>query len=134
MANDREKRKAKELLKTIAEFLINEGLLVTDNDEDIRVYYSAIDDLIEECGDNEEEQHITVSKIQTKERFPNRKVIAFTGEDLNIYQRKAIIKELKEDTNTILITTQQSLSCSLNIGFIDHIFITQLQWNDSRMG
>ena len=69
-----------------------------------------------------------------KERFPNRKVIAFTGEDLNIYQRKAIIKELKEDTNTILITTQQSLSCSLNIGFIDHIFITQLQWNDSRMG
>jgi len=55
MANDREKRKAKELLKTIVEFLINEGLLVTDNDEDIRVYYSAIDDLIEECGDNEEE-------------------------------------------------------------------------------
>jgi len=69
-----------------------------------------------------------------KERFPNRKVIAFTGEDLNIYQRKAIIKQIKEDTNTILITTQQSLSCSLNIGFIDHIFITQLQWNDSKMG
>lgn len=55
ISSDREKRKAKELLKTIAEFLINEGLLVTDNDEDIRVYYSAIDDLIEECGDNEEE-------------------------------------------------------------------------------
>jgi len=71
---------------------------------------------------------------QLKKHFPNRTIIAFTGEDTTIYQRKTIIKELKKYNNAILVTTQQSLSCSLNIGFIDHIFIPELQWNDSRMG
>jgi predicted RNA methylase len=71
---------------------------------------------------------------QLQKHFPNRKIIAFTGEDLDIYQRKVVIKELKEIDNAILITTQQSLSCSLNIGFIDKIIIPELQFNDARMG
>ena len=71
---------------------------------------------------------------QLQRYFPDRTIIAFTGENTTIYQRKAIIKELKKDKTAILVTTQQSLSCSLNIGFIDHIFIPELQWNDSRMG
>lgn len=71
---------------------------------------------------------------QLEKYFPDRKIIAFTGENTTIYQRKAIIKELKKDGTAILITTQQSLSCSLNIGFIDHIFIPELQFNDARMG
>lgn len=75
------------------------------------------------------EYHRQIQKV-----FPDRKIVAFTGEDVNIYQRKAIIKELKQCDNVILITTQQSLSCSLNIGFIDNIIIPELQWNDSRQG
>ncbi|MCK9198449.1 MAG: N-6 DNA methylase [Bacilli bacterium] len=71
---------------------------------------------------------------QLKKHFPERNIIAFTGENTNIYQRKAVIKELQKDKSAILITTQQSLSCSLNIGFIDHIFIPELQFNDARMG
>lgn len=71
---------------------------------------------------------------QLQKHFPDRTIIAFTGENTTIYQRKAIIKELKKDSTAILITTQQSLSCSLNIGFIDHIFIPELQFNDARMG
>lgn len=71
---------------------------------------------------------------QLQKHFPDRTIIAFTGENTTIYQRKAIIKELKKNSTAILITTQQSLSCSLNIGFIDHIFIPELQFNDARMG
>jgi len=71
---------------------------------------------------------------QLQKHFPGRNIIAFTGENTNIYQRKAVIKELQKDNTAILITTQQSLSCSLNIGFIDHIFIPELQFNDARMG
>jgi hypothetical protein len=71
---------------------------------------------------------------QLEKYFPDRNIIAFTGENTNIYQRKAVIKELQKDKTAILITTQQSLSCSLNIGFIDHIFIPELQFNDARMG
>lgn len=71
---------------------------------------------------------------QLKKYFPERNIIAFTGENTTIYQRKAVIKELQKDKTSILITTQQSLSCSLNIGFIDHIFIPELQFNDARMG
>jgi hypothetical protein len=69
-----------------------------------------------------------------RDNFPSRKVIAFTGEEFNIYQRKKVIEDIKDHPDSILITTQQSLSCSLNIGFIDEIIIPELQYNDARMG
>ena len=35
--------------------------------------------------------------------------------------------------NGILISTQQSLSSSMNIGFVNKVIIPELSWNDSSM-
>jgi hypothetical protein len=65
---------------------------------------------------------------------PDRNILSFTGEDLDVYGRITAIEDIKTKPGTVLITTQQSLSCSLNIGFVDHIILPELQYNDSRMG
>jgi hypothetical protein len=60
--------------------------------------------------------------------FPGRRVLVISG-TIDIKKRKELIDSIKNDHNTILLSTQQSLSSSLNIGFIDKVIITRLPWN-----
>lgn len=62
------------------------------------------------------------------EYLPNRKVIVIDG-SIDIKKRKKIIDSIENDKNTILLSTQQSLSSSLNIGFINKVIITRLPYN-----
>ncbi|MFS0883531.1 helicase-related protein [Metabacillus niabensis] len=70
-----------------------------------------------------------------KERYPDRPVVVITGEHTSLTQRKKIINKLKEDSmkDAILLCTQQSLSSSLNINFIDTVIIPEIYWNDPTM-
>lgn len=54
ISSDREKTKAKKLLKIMAEYLVN-GLIDVDENNEINIDYDAIDELIEECGEVEED-------------------------------------------------------------------------------
>ena len=65
--------------------------------------------------------------------FPDRPVFVITGESTTLNKRKSIIEELQKTTNGILICTQQSLSSSMNINFVNKVIITEMQWNDAVM-
>ncbi|WP_205427265.1 helicase-related protein [Clostridium botulinum] len=67
-------------------------------------------------------------------RYPNRKIFRITGQDTSLKQRKELINEMKNYDNCIILSTQQSLSCSMNIGFVDKVIITEMNWNDSSCG
>lgn len=82
-------------------------------------------------------RHISVAKQYEKAikaAFPGRKVFLITGNEATLNQRKRIVKKLKETENGILISTQQSLSASMNIDFVDKCIIPELHWNNSSMG
>jgi hypothetical protein len=64
-------------------------------------------------------------------RYPNRKIFKITGQDTSLKQRKELVKQMKENPNCIVVATQQSLSCSMNIGFVDKVIITEMNWNES---
>lgn len=64
--------------------------------------------------------------------YPDRKICRIDG-SVDINKRKSMIEQLKSESNTILISTQQSLSSSMNIGFINQIIITRLPWNLSTL-
>jgi len=66
-------------------------------------------------------------------RYPNRKVFRITGKDTTLKQRKDLVNQMKENGDCIVIATQQSLSCSMNIGFVDKVIITEMLWNESSM-
>ena len=51
----------------------------------------------------------------------------------SLEQRRSIVNELKATTNGILISTQQSLSASMNIDFVDKCIIVELHWNNAGM-
>lgn len=68
-----------------------------------------------------------------RERFPDRPVFVITGNETTLNQRRKIIKELKKTRNGILISTQQSLSASMNIDFVNVCIIPELHWNNSSM-
>ena len=68
-----------------------------------------------------------------KKEFPNRKVFVITGEDLTIKQRKKMIDEMKKHKGAILVCTQQSLSSSISINFIDKIIISENGWNSAML-
>lgn len=72
-------------------------------------------------------------KSAIQKRFPDRPVFIITGDKVSLNKRKEIIKQLEKTSNGILISTQQSLSSSMNIGFINKIIIPELHWNDSAM-
>lgn len=81
-------------------------------------------------------RHISVVNAYAKEirkAFPSRPVFVITGNETTLKQRKKIVKELKETTNGILISTQQSLSASMNIDFVNKCIIPELHWNNSSM-
>ena len=66
--------------------------------------------------------------------FPNRPVITVTGNEFSPKQRRALVDgKLSDLDNAILISTQQSLSESISIDFVDYCFIPEFHWNDSRM-
>lgn len=44
-------------------------------------------------------------------------------------ERKNIIKQLKETQNGVLLSTQQSLSSSISINFVNKVICTALSWN-----
>jgi trans-aconitate methyltransferase len=61
--------------------------------------------------------------------FPNRPLFIITGDSVSLNERKKIVKKLQNTTNGILISTQQSLSSSMNIGFVNKVIIPELGWN-----
>lgn len=72
-------------------------------------------------------------KNAIQKRYPDRPVFIITGDKVSLNKRKEIVKQLEKTSNGILISTQQSLSSSMNIGFINRIIIPELHWNDSAM-
>lgn len=68
-----------------------------------------------------------------KEQFPDRPLFIITGDSTTLKRRKEIIKQLKETKNGILLCTQQSLSSSMNIDFINKVLLIELQWNFASM-
>lgn len=81
-------------------------------------------------------RHIEVANEYYKEikkQFPNRQVFLITGDKTSLEQRKSIVNELKATKNGILISTQQSLSASMNIDFVDKCIIAELHWNNAGM-
>lgn len=68
-----------------------------------------------------------------KNAFPDRPIFVITGDKVSLNRRKSIIKELKESKNGILICTQQSLSSSMNIDFVNNIVLIEMLWNYPSM-
>lgn len=64
--------------------------------------------------------------------YPNRKLFIITG-GVSISRRKEIIKELKNIKDGVLLSTQQSLSSSISIDYINKVIITALSWNYSTL-
>lgn len=64
--------------------------------------------------------------------YPNRKLFIITGA-ISINERKNIIKQLENSKNGILLSTQQSLSSSVNINFVNKCIITSSAWNYSTL-
>lgn len=65
------------------------------------------------------------------EKFPNRKIFVITGQDTTLKQRKEMVEEMKKYNDCIILSTQQALSCSMNIGFVNKVIIPEMQWNES---
>jgi superfamily II DNA/RNA helicase len=63
----------------------------------------------------------------------NRKVFLITGQDTTLQQRKAILESYKNSKNGILISTQQALSSSISIGYVNKIVLTSQAWNNASM-
>ncbi|OMD67623.1 N-6 DNA methylase [Paenibacillus odorifer] len=68
-----------------------------------------------------------------KELFPDRKLFIVTGEDMSLKQRKAMIQEMKKETNPIMVCTQQSLSSSVSINYVNKIIVSELAWNGASL-
>lgn len=68
-----------------------------------------------------------------KAAFPDRPIYVITGDKVSLNRRKSIIQELKKSKNGILICTQQSLSSSVNIDFVNNIVLIEMLWNYASM-
>lgn len=64
--------------------------------------------------------------------FPNKKVFYIDG-TVPMKKRKQIIDEMGQTKDSVLICTQQSLSSSISINFVDKVLLTSLDWNLSKM-
>nr|WP_145401506.1 N-6 DNA methylase [Paenibacillus xylanexedens] len=65
--------------------------------------------------------------------FPNRRLFIVTGEDMSLKQRKQMIIEMKKYRNPILVCTQQSLSSSISINYVNKIIVPELAWNGAAL-
>ena len=63
-----------------------------------------------------------------QQEFPDRKVFLIKG-DVLFKNRKTIIQEFEASSNGILVSTQQALKSSANIGSVDHCILESIQWN-----
>ena len=77
-------------------------------------------------------RHIKVVAIYAaaiRNAFPDREVFVITGE-MDIKSRKALIYgPYKSSKNAIIVCTQQSLSSSMNIDYVNVCIISELHWN-----
>ena len=71
-------------------------------------------------------------KQMIEDNFADRQLFVITGE-VPITERKNIINKLEQTGNGILLSTQQSLSSSVNIHFVDKVIITSSAWNYSSL-
>ena len=62
----------------------------------------------------------------------NRELFIITG-STNMDKRLEVIEKLRNTTNGILISTQQSLSVSVNIDFVNFVIISSNSWNYSTL-
>jgi hypothetical protein len=95
--------------------------------------------IIEEAG-NERialgARHVNVVNAYAdaiKERFPDRKLFVVIGSKVTLEKRRAVIRELEETENGILLSTQESLSCAINCDCVDTCIIPELYWNNAAM-
>ena len=65
--------------------------------------------------------------------MPERKLFVITGATKSLKQRLKMVEEMSKLDDIVLVTTQQSLSSSMNIDFIDDIILPELDWNNSKM-
>lgn len=65
--------------------------------------------------------------------FPDRKLFVVTGEDMSLKQRKEMISQMKKEINPIMVCTQQSLSSSVSINYVNKIIVTELAWNGASL-
>ncbi|WP_340032519.1 N-6 DNA methylase [Paenibacillus sp. FSL K6-1122] len=65
--------------------------------------------------------------------FPDRRLFIVTGEDMNLKQRKQMIVEMKKCINPIMVCTQQSLSSSISINYVNKIIVPELAWNGASL-
>lgn len=68
-----------------------------------------------------------------REAFPGRRVFLVTGEGSTLAQRRAVIEELRASGDGVLVCTQQAFASSINIEFVDHVALLELQWNFAAM-
>lgn len=68
-----------------------------------------------------------------KQAFPKRPIFMITGKKNPCKQRQRIVEELRKTENGILLSTQQSLSESMNIGDVDKIILPELHYNHAAM-
>ena len=69
---------------------------------------------------------------KVKERFPDRQVFLIEGK-VPFKMRKKIIAEFEATKDGILVSTQQSLSSSVNIPGCDKVMIESLPWNIPKL-
>jgi len=65
--------------------------------------------------------------------FPDRPIFIITGGNTSFRKRREIIDELAKTPNGILISTQQALSASTNIDFVDKVLLPELHYNNAAM-
>lgn len=68
-----------------------------------------------------------------RNEYPDRPLFIITGDSTSLSKRKDIINKLKETKDGILICTQQSLSSSMNIDFVNRVLIIELMYNFASM-
>ena len=80
-------------------------------------------------------RHIEVVRSYQKylrEAFPDRPLFILTGK-VACKKRKKVIDMLEKTENGILLSTQQSLSESMNIDFVDRVVLPELYYNNAAM-
>lgn len=68
-----------------------------------------------------------------RDLYPNRPLFIITGGNTTLKKRISICNELKKTKNGILVCTQQALSCSMNIDFVNKCIIPEMHWNNASM-
>lgn len=80
--------------------------------------------------------HVNVAASYARhleQEFPDREVFLVTGASASLAQRRQVIADLKESGNGILVCTQQAFASSINIDFVDHVVLLEMQWNFAAM-